>query len=278
MTLQIRRLSHALGAEIGGIDIRKPLDDKTFSEIHTTFLEHHILLFRGQPLTRAQHVAFSRRFGELYADEARGKMEFREIYVNRTEVNSNPAEIVGESWHSDLHHKVVPAMASLLRGVEIPEVGGDTLFANMYLAYESLSDGMKKLIEGLYAIHPRLITAKNARAGEDLNNPPSPVAHPLVRVHPETGRKALYVGEECKYLAGMTENESKPLIQFLWQHAIRPQFVYRHVWRKDDLLVWDNRCLMHRAVGDYDRAYVRQTERTIVRGTPSGYVYDGPPQ
>lgn len=287
MRLQIRRLSYTLGAEIIGIDIRQPLDDQSVSEIHAAFLEHCILLFRGQPLTREQHIAFSRRFGRLEEiADYRVKVRIPEypeisLVTNQPRPGKSTKPYAGDRWHSDLSNTCVPAMASLLRGVEVPEIGGDTMFANMYLAYETLSDGMKKLIEGLECIHSgpegKIDHSTPERAAETrrLNT----VAQPLVRRHPETGRKALYVGEQkVKQIVGMTIEESKPLIQFLCQHAGRPQFVYRHQWRKDDLIMWDNRCTNHIAVNDYDKTQIRHMERTTVMGTPSGYVYEGPLQ
>ena len=274
MSLEIRRLSYSLGAEITGMDIRRPFDGDRFEQIHAALLEHSVLLFREQPLTRAQHVAFSRRFGTLYQDtKFRNDAQIRnndagfpEISVNKPGPNPKPSEYSGEYWHSDLSNTCTPASISLLRSVEIPPIGGDTLFANMYLAYETLSDGMKKLLDGLHGIHAPLKVI--------TNNPPL-VAHPLVRTHAETGRKALYIGDKVRQLAGMTVQESAPLIEFLVRHAARPQFVYRHEWRNDDLLMWDNRCTNHYALGNYDKALTRHMERTTVLGAPSGYIYDG---
>jgi len=287
MSVEIRPLSYALGAEVCGVNISKPLDDKIIRQIHTAFLDHGILLFRGQPLTRQQHVAFSRQLGEV--DDNKSKVDDKasdcpEIMV----VTNKPApgakqssrigKPVGEDWHTDVIHSSVPPMASLLRSVELPESGGDTMFSNQYLAFETLSDGMKKLIEGLHGVHSgsgsRIDNSTPERAAETRRRNP-PIAQPLVRIHPETGRKSLYLTQRFKYFAGMTAEESKPLIDYLCNHSTRPQFVYRHVWRKDDLVMWDNRCTMHIAVGDYDRTQTRHLEKTTLLGTPSGYVYDG---
>jgi taurine dioxygenase len=288
MPLQIRRLSHTLGAEISGIDLRKPLDEKSFHAIHTAFLEHCVLLFRGQPLTREQHVAFSRWFGDLakYEDKSAAKRvpDFPEIYlvVSKPKPNGEPSteRYTGADWHTDHSHLPAPAQASLLRSVQIPEVGGDTQFANMYFAYDTLSDGMKKLLDGLYGVHMEGVAVIDHSTPEryaESRRRNLSTAHPIVRVHPETGRKALYVSEQVKLLVGMTPGESKPIIQYLTRHATRPQGVYRHVWQKDDLVMWDNRCLMHIALADYDRAKVRHMERTTVNGTAAcGYAYDGP--
>jgi len=274
ISLHIRRLSYALGAELIGVDLRTPVDDATFIEIRAAFLNHCVLLFRGVALTREQHVAFSKRFGELYDNNDKAD-RFKHAKHPEILLGSNPRvkgkptdQYQGEHWHTDRSFTCDPPMASLLRAVEIPDIGGDTMFANMYLAYDTLSDGMKKLIAGLHSVH----VGGSARA----TGAPPRVAQPLVRIHPETDRKALYIGAFKKVipcLVGMTEQESQPLIQFLCDHATRPRFCYRHQWRKDDLVIWDNRCLMHNALGDYDRTKVRDMERTTVMGTPSGYVY-----
>jgi taurine dioxygenase len=276
MSFRIRRLSYNLGAEVIGIDLREPLDDKSFGEVHSAFLEHSVLLFRGRPLTQEQHIAFTQRFG---------KIQHNRDLVN--DANSqypkikraNAPQPNAEEWHSDLSVTLIHAMASLLRAVELPEIGGDTMFANMYLAYDTLSDGLKKLVEGLHGIHPgpkiRFDESTPERLAESKRRNP-PIAQPLVRVHPETGRKALYLGEKVRQLAGMTAEESRPLLQFLIQHVTRPQFIYRHQWQKNDLVMWDNRCTNHIAVGDYDRIHIRHMERTQVMGMPSGYVYEGP--
>ena len=286
MTLKVRKLSYPLGAEITGIDIREPLEDSVFSAIHSAFLEHCVLVFRGQPLTRDQHLAFSRCFGELDRNEAKANerpADYPEmtLVISKPKPNGEPAtgRYTGQDWHTDHSHLPVAAQASLLRGVEVPQIGGDTMFCNMYRAYETLSDGMKKLLEGLYGVHMQgrahIDNSTPHRAAESRRRHPA-AAHPIVRVHPETGRKALYVNEQIKIIVGMTAEESKPLIQYLTQHAVRPQNVYRHQWQKHDLVMWDNRCLLHMALGDYDRTQVRHMERTTVNGTVSGYEYDGP--
>ena len=153
------------------------------------------------------------------------------------------------------------------------------MFANMYRAYDTLSDGMKKLLDGLHAVHMDgyaiVDYSSPEREAESRRLNPA-AAHPVVRVHPETGRKTLYINDEVRLFVGMTGEESKPLIQYLVNHAVRPQHVYRHRWQKDDLLIWDNRCLLHIALADYDRTKVRHMERTTVNGAVSGYAYDGP--
>ena len=287
MALKLRRLSNALGAEIRDIDVSKPMSEGAFGEIYQAFLNYGILLLRNQDITREQHIEFSRRFGELDRHDALPRdrhPDFPELLLvtNRPNPDGTPSDTryTGRQWHTDMSFTPQPSLGSLLRCYNLPEVGGDTLFANMTMAYDALSEGMKKLIAGLHGIHlsgTRKIaneTTGTVRAEEQRKINP-PVAQPVVRVHPETGRKALYLGEKVKRFDGMTEEESRPLIDYLNRHATRPEFVYRHQWRENDILIWDNRCTMHQALGDFDETQLRHLERTTVLGTPSGYVVAG---
>ena len=287
MAIKTRKLSYALGVEICDIDISRPMSEQQFGEIYRAFLDHNILLLRGQDVTREQHIEFSRRFGELDRHESLPRDRRKDhpellMVTNEPKADGSPSDTkyTGRQWHSDMSFTTAPSLGSLLKSYAVPEVGGDTLFANMYLAYDALSDGMKKLIAGLHGIHQsgtRKLANDNtgiARQAEQKKLNP-PVAQPVVRVHPETGRKALYIGEKVSRFDGMTEDESKPLIDYLVAHATRPEFVYRHQWKKNDILVWDNRCAMHQALGDFDETQLRHMERTTVLGTPSGYVYEG---
>jgi taurine dioxygenase len=284
MALRLRKLSYALGAEVCGVSVAQPMSESTFGEIHRAFLAHGILLFRDQDVTREQHIEFSRRFGALDRHDALPRdrhPEYPELLMvtNEPKPDGSPSDTkyTGRQWHSDMSFTTAPSLGSLLKSYAVPEVGGDTLFANMYMAYDELSAGMKQLIAGLHGVHlsgTRKLaneTTGVARAEEQRRINP-PVAQPVVRVHPETGRKALYIGEKVKRFDGMTEEESAPLIDYLVRHATRPEFVYRHPWRKNDILAWDNRCVMHQALGDFDETQLRHMERTTVLGTPSGYV------
>ena len=284
MALKLRRLSHALGAEVCGIDIARPMSETEFGDIYDAFLAYGILLFRNQNVTREQHIEFSRRFGELDRHDALPR-DRHPAYPELLRVTNEPnpdgtpsdTRYTGRQWHSDMSFTPCPALGSLLRCFAVPDVGGDTLFASMYMAYETLSDGMKKLIADLHGIHmsgTRKIanTATGISRAEEQRRINPPVAQPVVRVHPETGRKALFLGEKVKRFDGMTEEESRPLIDYLNCHATRPEFVYRHAWRANDIVVWDNRCTMHQALGDFDETQLRHLERTTVLGTPSGYV------
>lgn len=279
--MAFRPLSYALGAEVLGIDLSKDISAATFDEVHQAFLRYGILLFRDQHLTREQHIAFSRRFGELDCNERSPDTDpqYPELIIitTRPKADGTPSEsrYTGRLWHSDLCHTLTPAMGSLLRCIERPDVGGDTLFSNMYLAYDTLSDGMKKLLEGLYGIHARgrqydTMSTERVAFLKGLR----PVAQPAVRVHPETGRKTLYIGEKVKQFVGFTPEESRPLLDFLNRHATRPEFVYRHQWRKHDIVMWDNRCTQHQALGDFDMTQIRHMERTTIKGTPSGYLIE----
>ncbi|MGH2509397.1 MAG: TauD/TfdA dioxygenase family protein [Ktedonobacteraceae bacterium] len=282
MSLTLRKLSYALGAEICEFDVARPIDEQSFGDIYRTFLDYGVLLFRNQNITPEQHIAFSRHFGELDGHDALP----RDRHPNHPEIliltntpksngESSDTKYAGRRWHSDLSFTLTPSLGSLLRGVSVPDVGGDTMFANMYRAYECLSDGMKKLISGLYGIHASGTRKMDSPSKERLDeqrmiNPP--VAQPLVRIHPETSKKALYISEKVKSLEGMTEEESQPLISYLCKHATRPEFVYRHRWRRNDILVWDNRCTMHLALGDFDQSQRRYMERTTILGAASGHL------
>ncbi len=284
MPVNLRKLSYALGAEVCDVDVSKPMSEARFGEIYQAFLGHGILLFRDQEITREQHIEFSRRFGELDHHDALPRDRHPDhpeilLVTNEPKPDGSPSDsrYTGRQWHSDMSFTSVPSFGSLLRGITIPEVGGDTVFANMYVAYETLSEGMKKMIADLHGIHmsgTRKINDPKSgvpRADEQRRLNP-PIAQPVVRVHPETGRKALYLGEKVKRFDGMTEEESKPLIDYLNKHATRFEFIYRHQWRKNDIVVWDNRCTMHLALGDFDETQRRHMERTTVLGTPSGYI------
>jgi taurine dioxygenase len=280
MTLEIRRLAAGLGAEVLGVDLASEIDGDTFAAIEQAWRAHVVLLFRGQRLDHASHIAFSRRFGPL--DDHAAIPRYRDpqhpeiLLVINQEINGRP-QPVGRQWHSDLSTTLQPARGSLLRAGVIPPVGGDTMFANMYLAFETLSPTLQALIEPLHAIHD--MTAARQLRGRDpadlaevrRRNPP--VVHPMVLVHPETGRKALYVSEMTTIgIAGMTEDESRPLLDYLYRHSVRPEFTCRHRWRNGDLVAWDNRCAMHLALDDYDLRVPRHMYRTTLLGERRGQL------
>jgi len=280
MAIEVRPLAAAIGAEITGVDLSRPVDDATLEQVEEAWRRYLVLLFRNQPLTHEQHIAFSARFGPLDDHSAIPKFRDPEYHnilpVTNQEFNGRK-QPVGRQWHSDLSTTTRPARGSLLRCEVIPPVGGDTMFTNMYLAYETLSDAMKKIVDGLDAIHDMTV-ARHSRGRDPADlaevrkrNPP--VAHPMVRVHPETGRKALYVSEMTTTgIVGLTDEEAQPILEFLYRHCVQPEFTYRHKWQVHDLLAWDNRCTMHLALSDYDINVPRKLYRTTLLGEPSGYI------
>ena len=278
--LSIRPLSKACGAEVGGIDLVRPLDAALVQQLHRALGEHGILLFRDAALTPQQHVAFSRQFGPLETHVV-GEFnlpEHPEVFVVsnvREEGRLKGAVYAGQYWHSDLSYMPRPSLGSLLLCREMPEVGGDTMWANMVLAYDTLSEVMKKFLSGLKAIHD-YSHAYDTYFAHLKERPPltpeqraktPPVEQPMVRTHPVTGKKALYVNPGfTKGIVGMPREESQPILEMLFAHSTRPEFVYRHRWRVNDLVFWDNRCTMHYALADYDFSVRRHMHRTTVAG------------
>jgi taurine dioxygenase len=277
-TLEVRPLAGALGAKIGGLDLSLELDDRQVAEIRRAFLDHLVIFFHDQTLTPQQHKAFTARFGALSrVPYVKALDEHPEIIAVLKEADEQKISIFGGAWHSDFSFLEEPPLGSVLYALEVPPYGGDTLWANMYAAYDALSDGMKRLLDGLVALHSGSIygvdgVPKDLRTSRSIaisrSNPEADVerAHPAVRVHPETGRKALFVNPiYTKRFAGMTVEESKPLLDFLYGHATRPEFTCRFRWRQRSLALWDNRCAMHYAINDYD-GQRRLMHRTTIAG------------
>ena len=254
--MNVKPIAGALGAEITDIDLRR-LSDDDVAQIRRVWLEHLVVFFREQELTPAEYMAFAKRIGQpIPYPFVRGMEGFPEII----EVKKLEHEKVnfGGIWHSDTAYLDVPPMASMLLAREVPPRGGDTLFANMYLAYESLSAGMKRVLDPLMAVNASS-KADVTRTREDRIKTDGQDArqsyeaeHPTVRTHPETGRKALYVnvGHTVRF-RGMTEEESAPLLGYLFQHQVRPEFTCRFSWRIGSIALWDNRCAQHNPVNDY---------------------------
>ena len=273
----IHPVSGALGAEISGIDLSRDVDAQTLEQLRRAWLEHLVLFFRDQPLTPAQFLAFARRFGEIIEYPfVKGLEEHPEIIpvVKLAHERIN----FGGVWHSDTAYLDVPPMASMLLAREVPPAGGDTLFANMYLAYDALSEGMKRLLADLNAVNSsskadasRTREDRIAERGRADARTVYEAAHPVVRVHPETGRKALYVNvAHTVRFDGMTEEESAPILAFLYRHQIRPEFTCRFRWQPSSLAFWDNRCAQHNAVNDY-AGHRRVMHRVTLAGdVPSG--------
>jgi taurine dioxygenase len=273
--IEVRPIAGACGAEVHGVDLAKPLDDATFAEVRRAFVENLVIFFRDQTLTEDQHKAFGRRFGTLNIHPRYLPLEGHpEIFPIRKDPEHK--ENVGGVWHSDLTHLAAPPLGSILYALEVPPFGGDTMFANQYRAYEALSDGMKMMLDGMTAVHDNRIqsnkvasernSARASKLRQDNQEDEPECEHPVVVTHPESGRKALFVNIiRTHRFAGMTEDESGPLIKFLCDHAVRPEFTCRFRWEKGSIAFWDNRCVMHYALNDYP-GYRRYMNRVTVDG------------
>jgi taurine dioxygenase len=254
--MEIRRISGALGAELLGIDLARGLTADEAKPVREALLEHGVVFFRDQVLTPAQFMAFARRMGKpVEYPFVKGIEGFPEIIeVKKLE---HERHNFGGIWHSDTAYLDEPPMGSMLLAREVPPYGGDTLFANQYLAYESLSAGMRTLLDRLTAVNSSA-KADVSRTREDRIKEQGGSAgtyeaeHPVVRTHPETGRKALYVNvAHTARFKGMTDEESAPLLGFLFQHQVKPEFTCRFQWRVGSLAFWDNRCTQHNPINDY---------------------------
>jgi taurine dioxygenase len=263
--LTITRLSGSLGAEIGGINLAEPIGADTMAELRAAFLEHSVLVFPGQKITPDQHTDFAALWGELhFMPTLHTRLERQAAIV---EVNYRGARPTTDTWHSDMSMEERPPMASLLLAKETPPAGGDTMFASQYLAYDRLSEGMKSMLGSLRAVHDGAWFASAARV--ELSLLPTSV-HPVVRTHPETGRKALYVNAFfTRHFENMTVEESAPLLQWLYAHCSQPNFTFRHRWSVGDLVMWDNRCVQHYAIADYDSTKRVMNRATVLGDKPS---------
>lgn len=277
-TALIAPISGSIGAEVFGLDLRQ-IDDKSFQLLHGSLMKHLVLVVRDQKLSPEQHLRVGRYFGSLNVhDFVAGMAEYPEII----EVIKEPEDSgynFGGTWHSDVSFLEEPSMASLLYAKELPDSGGDTMFANMYLAYDTLSKGLRELLTDMRAVHSASeIYSQNSRRSDkragrsrsmtivNQDKAVGEVYHPVVRTHPETGRKLLYVNSNfTQRFEGMTDAESKPLLRYLYEHMKRPEFTCRVRWLPDTLIVWDNRCTQHLAVSDYD-GYRRHMHRVTVNG------------
>ena len=286
--MEVVPLSKTIGAEIRGIDLSKAPDAATMEAIKKAWADHLVLLFRGQKLTDPQLVAFSRNFGDLDQappNEAANKKggayvaDIREISVISNVVENGVAigalGALESEWHTDMSYNPVPPDASLLYSIEIPPSGGDTGFANMYRAYETLSDDLKRAIEGKTCIHDATYTSagglrKGNKEVTDVREAPG-ARHPMVRTHPVTGRNALFLGRRRNaYIIGLPVAESERILDAVWAHARKPEFAFSHQWKIGDLLLWDNRCAMHRRDA-FDNSARRIMHRTQVKGSAPFY-------
>lgn len=278
--MQVEKLAEALGAEIRGVDLSQPIAPQLFARIRAAWLEHMVLRFRGQQLTEGQLLAFSRNFGEL--DPPGPNPLGRPFLPDHPEMNviSNikgggvPIGGLGDGeaiWHADMTYVERPPMAAILYAIEIPPAGGDTYWANMVLAYETLPAALKRRVEGLEAVHDATYNSAGAmRNGyKEVTDPrTAPGArHPLVRTHPETERRSLFLGRRRNsYIVGLELEESERLLDELWRHATQPKFTWRQQWRVGDVMVWDNRCTLHRRDA-FDPGARRLLHRTQIRAS-----------
>ncbi|MGV7242610.1 TauD/TfdA dioxygenase family protein [Caballeronia sp. M23-90] len=281
-TIAITPFQGPVGAEVTGLDLSQPLADDDFKRIHRAHLDHHVVVFRDQRITAEQHIAFSRRFGPLqihvlHQFQLSGHPEI--LIVSNVMENGKPIGLgdAGHFWHSDLSYKETPSLGSLLHAQELPSEGGDTLFANMHLAWDTLPQALRDAVKGRSAEHTYL--AKYAELQKRSPWRPNlsaeqiaqvkPVVQPIVRTHPETGRKALFVSEHfTTRVIDMPEGESRDLLQALFDHSVREEHLYRHQWREHDLVFWDNRSLMHLAAGTPDHLRRKMYRTTIEGDTP----------
>lgn len=286
--MQVRRLAYALGAEVTGVDLRQAPERPLIEALRAAWLEHLVLVIPGQDLTAEDQIRFSRCFGELELHALKnlqGTAHPEILEVSNRIVDGKRSETaeVGRQWHSDGSATTRPSLGSLLYCRAIPDAGGSTWFASMYAAYDALSDGMKQMLDRLetvqelgYFYGSRGLGARDARkVAEDVKDNP-PVVQPLVTAHPETGRKALFLNQSLtREIFGMTQAESAGILQYLYGHAVRPEFTFRHYWRVGDLVMWDNRCTQHLAPRDYEPDQVRHMCRTTLKGHPQGrYLRD----
>jgi taurine dioxygenase len=278
-SFEIHSFSAPLGAEITGLDLSKSLSDADFKRIHQAHLDHHVVVFRDQHITPQQQIDFSRRFGPLQIHVLHQFQlpQYPEVLIVSNIVeNGKPLGLgdAGHYWHSDLSYKYRPSLGSLLHAQELPDEGGDTLFANMHMAWDTLPQTLKNAVEDKQAEHSYLAKyaelQKRSPWRPDLTQAQidqvKPVSQPIVRTHPETGRKALFVSEHfTTRIVGLPEDESRHLLAQLFAHSVQPEHIYRHRWQPHDLVFWDNRSLMHLAAGT-PADQRRKMYRTTVEG------------
>lgn len=266
--LHVEPIAGALGALVQGVDLAT-IDDAAFAKLHAAWLEHQVLFFREQRLSPEQHKSFGRRFGALQVHpflHSRGGDGHPEIVVLESD---EKRPYVAAGWHTDVTFSETPPLASILRAVEVPRFGGDTMWSSCTAAYDALSDTMKRMLEGLVAVHDTSKTfsrgAYPAEKHPDADEMPR-AKHPVVRTHPETGRKALFVNPAfTSHVRGMRRDESDAILGFLYRHMVLPEFTCRFRWEQDSLAIWDNRCTQHRVIADNVTAY-RRMERVTVDG------------
>ncbi len=276
--MEIRPVMPHLGAEIAGVDLSAPIGDNLFAELDAAFNRHSVLVFHDQDLSPEQQIDFSKRFGKLMVhvfaeDLLEGYPEiFRLSNIVRDGVRQGRPD-AGQYWHSDLTYVAKPSLGSVMHALEAPAAGGDTLFVSTAHAYEQLSPAMQAMLEGLTATHEfshAFGKSNTTSIGVDRDHfdDRPPVEHPVVRTHAGTGRECLFVNPGFTVAINeLNPEESTAILDFLYRHMTRPEWVLRHHWRKGDVVLWDNRALMHRGVGDYDASTPRHMHRTTIEDT-----------
>lgn len=264
--LEVNPIAGSLGAEVLGVELAAINDDK-FEEIYRALLEHQVIFFRDQLIDSDQFLAFGKRWGEIeiypYMKGLPTHPEILEILKTEKDTYA-----FGNAWHTDSSFLAKPPKATMLRALELPAAGGDTMFADLYSAYDTLSDGMKEMLSPLKVMNvgdqPIARFSELAKmSSKDPGKVQVKTIHPIVRTHPDTGRKALYVGGHSIEIDGMTKEESAPILNYLKQHATRPEFTCRFRWRVGSMAIWDNRCTLHYAIDDY-AGHRRRMHRIII--------------
>ncbi|MDQ1478606.1 MAG: alkyl sulfatase [Actinomycetota bacterium] len=289
--LEVRPVTSVIGAEVDGIDLRQPLDADAVAEIGDALLRWKVLFFRNQPISYDQQMDFARNFGELTPAHPiePGLVDKPEIYVvdsreekklfghGQERARFAPPRLTQTGWHTDITFVANPALASVLRGAVVPPYGGDTLWTNLVAAYQELSEPIRELVDHLQAVHRWHGFTGETREGYDPNQPPPSAVHPVVRVHPVTGERALFVNPSfTRYLVGVTDRENRYLLDLLFDQIARPEFTVRFRWETDSLAFWDNRATAHLgpvdlASSDFDRRVERVTIAGDIPVGPDGF-------
>jgi alpha-ketoglutarate-dependent taurine dioxygenase len=277
--IEVKPMNSTIGAEIRGVDLSRPLDEDTWQEVRQAFADYLVIYFPDQPITHEQHMAFSQRFGDLMDMPQLHAVEgFDRIHIIKRDADDN-GRVIGESWHTDSTYFERPPAAVVMRAVTVPEFGGDTGFLSMYAAYETLSPKLRSILDTLDVVHSatriygsayhaqkKKFSAASAKLDLDIEAGDKETIHPLVCTHPISGRRFLYVNQVyVQRFEGMTELESQPLLRFLYEHCARFENTCRVRWQQDQVLVWDNRCTMHKAIPDY-AGRARYMTRTTIAG------------
>jgi len=276
--MRMRSLGAVAGTEITGLDLATPLDERTFAGIEATFDRNGVIVIRDQHITPSQQLAFARRFGDIeinYHSAKYGLPEHPEIYkLSNITKDGKPigSRRAGENWHSDMIYSPRPPRATMLHAIEVPELHGltlgDTAFANAAAAYEALPDSMKRCIEGLKGVFDFTGRKRGEAPDPATVQRYPPVEHPIVRTHSRTGVRCLYINrDDCTGIVGLPHDEAEALIVALSDHVIKPEFLYRHRWRRGDIVMWDNCTVQHKAIIDYDLPQRRLMHRLTIAGT-----------